>query len=514
MALVVAVDAGTTGVRAVVVDETGSVLDLAYRAVSEQFPRPGWVEQNPVEIWSAVRATLSEVAGRLHADRGTVAAVGIANQRETVVAFDRATGNPLHPAIVWQDRRTAARCAELEREGCLPLVRARSGLVLDPYFSATKMAWLLRHSIGRPRGGGPRLALGTVDSWLIWQLTGGPDGGVFATDPTNASRTALFDTDRLAWSDELCSVFGVDATLLAEVRPSAGRFGLVRAGRSSGLPSALDAVPLSGVAGDQHAALFGQGCLEEGSAKVTYGTGSFVLVNAGTRRPSPPPGLLATVAWHLGSHGGPEGPVSYALEGSAFASGAAVHWLRDRVGLFTEDAQVGPLAESVPDAGGVCFVPAFTGLGSPIWDPSARATVTGLTSGSGRAELARAVVEAMAYEVRGITDAMAINGRPVGELRVDGGGAAMDLLLSLQADQSRVEVIRPVHLESTALGAAALAGLAEGVWSSPAEVAALRRTDVRFAPSIPPGDADAAYARWRRARDRSRGWATGGPVLG
>jgi glycerol kinase len=512
MALVVAIDAGTTGVRTMVVDETGSVVDLAYREISQHFPQPGWVEQDPVEIWSAVRATLVEIGDRLSARPGAVAAVGIANQRETVVAFDRRTGTPRHRAIVWQDRRTAGHCTELERDGWLPLVRARTGLVLDPYFSATKMAWLLRHAVDSERAT-PGLALGTVDSWILWNLTGGPDGGVFATDHSNASRTSLFDTEQMSWSDELCGVFGVSPDVLAEVRPSVGRFGLVRAGGAIPLPAALDEVPVSGMAGDQHAALFGQACFAPGTAKVTYGTGSFVLVNAGAARPSPPEGLLATVAWHLGAHGGPEGPVAYALEGAAFASGAAIQWLRDGIGILDRVRDIGPLAESVPDAGGVCFVPAFTGLGSPSWDPSARGAIIGLTQGSGRAVLARAVVEAIAYEVRSITDAMASSGRTVVELRADGGVAALDLLLRLQANQSRIPVTRPAHLESTALGAAALAGLAEGVWGSLTDIADLRRTDARFEPSGSSDLADADYQRWRAALERSKGWAAGRSLL-
>ena len=525
MGTVVAVDAGTSGVRALAVGEAGEVVDLAYREIAQHYPRPGWVEQDPLEIWEGVRATLAEVAGRLAGAGEAVAAVGIANQRETAVAWDRRTGRPLHRAIVWQDRRTAARCRALLEAGHLPAVRSRTGLVLDPYFSATKYAWLLDEgglAPGRPAG----LALGTVDSWLLWQLTGGPDGGVYATDATNASRTLLFDIGELSWSGELCDLFGVPPATLAEVRPSCGRFGTVA---TAAVDGALAGVPVSGMAGDQQAALFGQACVEPGMAKVTYGTGSFVLANAGRAVPPPPEGLVATVAWDLGDHvdlgeHGAAGPgragsgrgrgratgVAYALEGSAFASGAAVQWLRDELGLVARAEDVGPLAESVPDSGGVTVVPAFTGLGSPWWDPHARGTVTGITRGSGRAQLARAVVEAMAFQVRDMVEAMvAATGVPCTELRADGGAAAMDLLLRLQADQAGVPVTRPRSVETTALGAAMLAGLAEGVWGSVAEVAALWRADVEHRPVADRAAADLAYAGWRRAVDRSRSWAAG-----
>jgi glycerol kinase len=523
---VVAIDAGTTGVRALAVDEAGRVVDLAYREIAQRFPRPGWVEQDPVEIWEGIRATVAAVAQRLAGSGETVAAVGIANQRETAVAWDRRTGQPLHPAIVWQDRRTAGRCHELREAGHLATVRSRTGLVLDPYFSATKYAWLLGEGGLATGGPPPGLALGTVDSWVLWQLTGGPDGGVYATDATNASRTLLFDIGELSWSHELCHLFGVPPAALAEVRPSCGRFGTVAA---SALDGALAGVPVSGIAGDQQAALLGQACVEPGMAKVTYGTGSFVLANAGHAAPPPPEGLVATVAWDLGGHGGGPGGgasrdhggasgghggggrgVTYALEGSAFASGAAVQWLRDELGLVARAEDVGPLAESVPDSGGLTLVPAFTGLGSPWWDPHARGTVTGITRGSGRAQLARAVVEAMAFQVRDMVEAMdAATGTPCTELRADGGAAAMDLLLRLQADQVGVPVTRPRSVETTAVGAAMLAGLAEGVWGSLGEVASLWRADVAHHPVADRAPADAAYGAWRRAVDRSRAWAAG-----
>jgi glycerol kinase len=509
MAKVVAIDAGTTGVRALVVDERARVTDVAYRELTQHFPRPGWVEHDPAEIWDAVRATLAEAGGRL-ADAGdTVAAIGITNQRETLVAFDRSTGQPLYRAIVWQDRRTASMCAELVDAGHLPLVRERTGLVLDPYFSATKAAWLLRHGDLALAPTDPHLSFCTVDTWVLWNLTGGPAGGAYATDPTNASRTLLLDTATLAWSPELCDLFGVPEHTLAEVRPSAGRFGaaaLPGLGPASGV---LDGVPVSGVLGDQQAALFGQACFDPGMVKVTYGTGSFALANAGPDRPPAPDGLTVSCAWDLGAHApAARGRVAYALEGSTFVSGAAIQWLRDGLGIIDAAAEIGPLAASVPDSGGVTFVPALTGLGSPWWDPRARGLMTGLTRGAGRAQIARACVEAMAFQVRDMTDAMAAaSSTPLSALRADGGAATMDLLLQLQADHSRMTVARPRALESTALGAATIAGLAEGVWSSLDELAALWEAETVFEPQLPPELADAAHAAWRRAVEKAMGWA-------
>ncbi len=516
MGCTVAIDAGTTGVRALAVDESGTITDLSYRELTQHFPRPGWVEHDPTEIWDAVRATLADVAGRLVAAGTAVAAIGITNQRETAVAWDRRTGRPLAPAIVWQDRRTADHCDRLADAGYLPLVRDRTGLVLDPYFSATKYAWLLTEGgITGPdvgRGDGVDLALGTVDSWVLWNLTGGPRRGVFATDPTNASRTLLYDIGRREWSDELCALFDVPRRALADVRPSCGRLGPVDpdavGGPSTDVARQLGGVPVSGIAGDQQAALFGQACFDPGMAKVTYGTGSFVLVNAGPTRPPTPDGLLVTVAWDLGEHGGDRGPVAYALEGSTFVSGAAVQWLRDGLGLIERADELGPLAESVPDSGGVVVVPAFTGLGSPWWDPRARGIVTGLTRGAGRPQVARATVEAMAFQVRDMLSAMTeATGQPLRQLRADGGAAAMDLLLQLQADQLRAAVVRPRVVESTALGAATLAGLAEGIWGSLDDLAGQWRPDTEREPEMDEVWVDLAYAAWQRAVERSRGWA-------
>jgi glycerol kinase len=511
MGKVVAIDAGTTGVRALVVDEQARVVDVAYRELTQYFPRPGWVEHDPVEIWDAVCATLAEVGARLAETSDTVAAIGITNQRETLVAFDRTNGRPLHRAIVWQDRRTADICAELEQAGHLPLVRQRTGLVLDSYFSATKITYLLRHGDLALPSTSPALAFATVDSWVLWNLTGGTKGGVYATDPSNASRTMLLNTATLAWSPELCALFHVPPHTLPEVRPSGGSFGTASLPDLGPAAAVFDGVPVAAILGDQQAALFGQACFDPGMVKVTYGTGSFALANAGTERPPAPDGLTVSVAWDLGSLAGPpHGPVAYALEGSTFVSGAAIQWLRDGLGIIASAAEVGPLAASVPDSGGVSFVPALTGLGSPWWDPDARGTITGLTRGAGRAQLARAAVEAMAFQVRAMTDAMsAASIHPLSALRADGGAAAMDLLLALQAEQSRMPVARPQSLESTALGAATLAGLSVGMWNSLDELSALWQPSAHFEPEIPVELADAAYAAWNRTVERSRGWAIG-----
>jgi glycerol kinase len=394
------------------------------------------------------------------------------------------------------------------------MVRATTGLVLDPYFSATKVAWLLQHGDLALGPGDPNLSFCTVDTWVLWKLSG---GAAYATDPSNASRTLLLDTASRTWSPELCDLFGVPLQTLPEVRPSAGRIAAVALGDLGPAAAVLDGVPVSGILGDQQAALFGQACFEPGMVKVTYGTGSFVLANAGPDRPPAPEGLVVSVAWDLGDHAGTgkathAAPVAYALEGSAFVSGAAIQWLRDGLGIITSASEVGPLAASVADSGGVTFVPALTGLGSPQWDPRARGIITGLTRGAGRAQLARACVEAMAFQVRDMTDAMAaVSAHALSALRADGGAAVMDLLLELQSEQSRMPVARPRALESTALGAATIAGLAEGVRSSLDELAALWEAETVFEPQLPAELADATYAVWRRAVDKARGWASPEP---
>jgi glycerol kinase len=489
---VIALDAGTTGVRsrAVFTDDTTC---SSYREFTQHYPSPGWVEHDADEIWERIADTLRDVLQQVHDRGGVVAALGITNQRETVLAWSRRTGRPYGTAIVWQDRRTAARCEELTAAGALPLVRERTGLVLDPYFSGTKIEWLLRN---RDIPIDDDLAVGTIDAWLLWKLTG---GAVHATDPSNASRTMLFDIASLTWSTEMCDLLGVPMHALPEVRPSSGRFGL-----TSGDDGIAAGIPISGIAGDQQAALFGQACFTPGMAKNTYGTGSFVLMNVGSQCPPVTEGMLTTVAWTLA-----DGTPTYALEGAIFVTGAAVQWLRDGLSIIGSAAEVAPLAASVADSGGVYLVPAFTGLGCPWWDPYARGTILGITRGTTRAHIARATVEAMAYQTRDAVDAMvAVAGVPVRDLRVDGGASVMDLLMQFQADQLGVTVRRPKDQETTALGAAFLAGLAEGVWPSLESLAARWQLDAEFEPA---GDdaramADALHTQWLRAVERSRDW--------
>ena len=487
---VIAIDAGTTGVRSRAVFVDGRPAVASYREFTQYFPQPGWVEHDAGEIWRAVVATLAEVVGRV--GEGNVAAIGITNQRETALAWNRTNGQPYGTAIVWQDRRTASRCDQLTEAGHLQLVRERTGLVLDPYFSGTKFEWLLRE---RAIPFDADLALGTIDSWLIWNLTG---GDVHATDVTNASRTMLLDIRERAWSNELCEVLDVPIAALPEVRPSSGRFGL-----TADLPGVPAGIAISGVAGDQQAALFGQACFTPGMAKNTYGTGSFVLLNVGPTCPPPTEGMLTTLAWEL-----PDGTVAYALEGAIFVTGAAIQWLRDGIHVIDTAAEAGELAESVGDSGGVYFVPAFTGLGSPWWDPYARGTVLGITRGSTKAHITRAVVESMAYQTRDVIDAMAAaSGIAITDLRVDGGASVMDFLLQMQADQLGVTVQRPKDQETTALGAAFLAGLAEGVWSLDA-ISSAWQLDATFRPTEDRTFPDLFHAQWLRAVERSRGWAS------
>ncbi|MGK0276561.1 MAG: glycerol kinase [Ilumatobacter sp.] len=486
---VIAIDAGTTGVRSRAVFTDDSPTVASYREFTQYYPEPGWVEHDANEIWAAVVETLNEVIDEVGRDR--VAAIGITNQRETVLAWDRTTGATFGTAIVWQDRRTANRCDELTAEGRLDMVRERTGLVLDPYFSGTKFEWLLQN---RDIPVDENLALGTIDSWLIWNLTA---GAVFATDVTNASRTMLCDIRTRTWDADLCDMLHVPMSALAKIVPSSGRVGITST--ACGVPGGI---PVSGVAGDQQAALFGQACVEPGMAKNTYGTGSFVLLNVGETCPPPTEGMLTTVAWTLA-----DGTTHYALEGAIFVTGAAIQWLRDGLNIIDDAAEAGPLAESVDDTGGVYFVPALAGLGSPWWDPYARGTIVGITRGTGRAEIVRATVESMAYQTRDVVDAMvAASGTALKELRVDGGASVMDLLCQIQSDQLGVDVLRPVDQETTALGAAFLAGLAEGVWATPEEVLAQWSLDARFTPADNREASDALHGQWLRAVERSKGW--------
>ena len=473
-------------------DGSPSVAD--YEEFTQHFPQPGWVEHDAVEIWEAMARTLRSVIAQVDANVGTdrIAAIGITNQRETILAWNRATGEPYGTAIVWQDRRTAARCDELEAAGHLPLVRERTGLVLDPYFSGTKVEWLLSN---RDIPIDADLAIGTIDSWLIWNLTG---GAVFATDVSNASRTMLCDIRTRQWDPDLCRLLHVPIGALPTIVPSSGRLGVTV--ELAGVPAGI---PISGVAGDQQAALFGQACVEPGMAKNTYGTGSFVLLNVGPTCPEPTDGMLTTVAWTLS-----DGTTHYALEGSIFVTGSAIQWLRDGLQIIEDAAEAGPLAATVDDSGGVFVVPAFTGLGSPWWDPYARGMIIGITRGTSRAHITRAVIESMAFQTRDVVDAMvAASGTAITDLRVDGGASAMDLLCQIQADQLGVTVERPVDRETTALGAAFLAGLAEGVWPDTAAIGARWQRDAAFTPEPDRTFTDLAHAQWLRAVERSRNWA-------
>ena len=488
---VLAIDAGTTGVTCLVVRDDGAVVGRGYREIAQHFPRPGWVEHDPEEILQAVAA-----AGREAIGAAGVApdAAGITNQRETVVVWERASGRPLHRAIVWQDRRTAERCAALADRA--DWIRSRTGLETDPYFSATKLEWLLneggiRESAGTAVHTGAVVA-GTVDSWLIARLTG---GAVHATDPTNASRTMLFDIESREWSGELCDLFGVPLAMLPEVRPSSGDFGVATADWFG------TALPIRGVAGDQQAALFGQGAWAPGAGKNTYGTGAFVLMNVGATRPPSAPGLLTTIA--CDAHGQPV----YALEGAIFIAGAAVQWLRDALGVITEAHETDALARSLASNDGVYFVPALTGLGAPAWEPAARGTIVGLTRGTGRAHLARAALEAMAYATADVLMLMSDRANlRFDRLRVDGGATTNEWLMQYQADVLGVPVERPEMREMTALGAAGLAGLAAGVWDDADAFLAGRSLRV-FEPSPDRGAADAGLAGWRRAVRAAVAWA-------
>jgi glycerol kinase len=509
MDYILALDQGTTSSRAILFDAAGRVRGTAQQEFRQHFPQPGWVEHDAAEIWSTQLEVARAVLRRTGVDAARVAAIGITNQRETTVLWDRATGVPVAPAIVWQDRRTAARCDALRERGWAPRIQKTTGLVLDAYFSATKLAWLLDHVPGaRARAERGELAFGTVDSWLIWNLTGGASGrrsaGRHATDASNASRTMLFNIHRLDWDDELLALFDIPRAVLPRVVPSSGEVGRTPA-------SLLGApVPICGVAGDQQAATFGQACFAPGMAKNTYGTGCFMLMNTGTTAVPSRNRLLGTVAW-----AGPaadarvrSSQTCYALEGSVFMAGATVQWLRDGLRIIDQAAEVQALAASVPDTGDVYLVPAFAGLGAPDWDGHARGTLVGMTRGTTRAHIARAALEAIAFQVADVFNAMSRDAAlPLAELRVDGGASGNDLLLQMQADLLGVPVVRPRVTETTALGAAYLAGLAAGFWADASEIAAQWAVDRRFEPLLPASDRADRHARWREAVERSRGWA-------
>ncbi|HJW22577.1 MAG TPA: glycerol kinase GlpK [Candidatus Limnocylindrales bacterium] len=506
--LILALDQGTTSSRAIAFDREGRAVATAQQPFEQRYPEPGHVTHDPEAIWASQLAVARSVVAQVGGAR-RIAAIGIANQRETTIVWERDTGRPVADAIVWQSRVTAPRCDALGAAGLEPLFRERTGLPLDAYFSGPKIAQILDggptlrpSSDLRRRAERGELAFGTVDAFLLWRLTGGQ---VHATDPSNASRTLLFDIHRLAWDDELLGHVGVPRVVLPEVRPTSGRFGETSAalfGR---------AIPIAALAGDQQAATFGQAAFAAGQAKNTYGTGAFLLLNTGSRAVTSGHGLLSTVLWQLGAGE----PARYALEGSVFAAGAAVQWLRDGLRAIDSAPEVEALASEVSDSGGVYLVPAFTGLGAPYWDPYARGTIVGLTRGTGLPELARATLESIALQVGDVVEAMVADGAPrPTELRVDGGAAANDLLLQLQADVLGVQVARPRVLETTALGAAYLAGLAIGFWSDLAEIGAHWSLDRRFEPAIGPERRRRLVTDWRRAVERARGWAAPGEELG
>jgi len=476
--MLLAIDQGTTGTTCLVVDDDLRAVGRGYREIRQHFPRAGWVEHDPQEIWTSVGEAASEALDEARVGPADLAAIGIANQRETTVVWDRSTGEPLGRAIVWQDRRTAERCSELPAD----LIRDRTGLVPDPYFSATKLEWILERS-GRPQRD---LAFGTIDSWLVWRLT---DGAVHATDATNASRTMLFALDAHDWDEELLALFGVERSLLPQVVSSSGVVG------EAFFRGA--AVPIAGIAGDQQAALFGQGCFSVGEAKATFGTGCFVLVNAGDARERPPQGLLRTAA--AVAQGAPP---QFALEGAVLVAGAALQWLCDGLGVLSEVSEAEAIATSVDSTDGVVFVPALTGLGSPHWDPRARGLISGITRGTTRAHLVRAALEAIAFQVADVLDAFP---GEVAVLRADGGASANGFLMQLQADLLACPVDVAADAEATALGAAALAGLGTGLWPGVEVVRELVRRGARYEPAMSPDEAEARRSEWRRALERARG---------
>jgi glycerol kinase len=490
---ILALDQGTTSSRSILFDAAGQPVASAQREFTQSFPRSGWVEHDAEEIWATQAATITEVLARARATAADVAAIGITNQRETTVLWDRATGRPVAPAIVWQDRRTADFCRQLQDQGLEAEVARRTGLLLDPYFSGTKLAWLLDNVPGaRERAARGELAFGTIDSWLVWQLT---RGARHVTDVSNASRTLLLNLATAQWDDFMLERLHIPRQVLPEVVASS-----MAADEAPVATLGTAQLRIAGIAGDQQAALFGQACFEPGMAKNTYGTGCFLLMNTGTKPLASANRLLTTIAWRTHD-------LRYALEGAVFVGGAVVQWLRDGLGIIRESSDVEALAASVPDTGGVYLVPAFTGLGSPHWDAYARGTMVGISRGTTRGHVARAALEAIAFQSAEVLQAMQRDaGHPLVELRVDGGAARNDLLLQFQSDLLGVPVVRPQVTETTALGAAYLAGLGVGFWSSPAEVAANWRVDRRFEPRMSRDEAAARLRRWARAVERSRGW--------
>ena len=494
---VVALDQGTTSSRAILFNRAGESVSRAQYPFRQIYPQPGWVEHDPMEIWATEKRALMETVNAAHIDPKQIAALGITNQRETTIIWDRATGEPVYNAIVWQCRRTAAICDQLKAEGLDETVAEKTGLLIDAYFSGTKMKWILDNIPGvRERAERGELCAGTVDTWLIWQLTGGT---VHVTDYSNASRTMLFNIHTLQWDEELCAALEIPVSMLPEPRGNSEVYGTV-AEHLPGL-EALAGIPICGSAGDQQAALFGQGCFHPGEAKNTYGTGCFALMNVGGEVVRSKAGLVTSIGWSVG------GQVTYVLEGSVFNAGSTIQWLRDELGLIESAPECDRLAEGVPSSGGVYVVPAFTGLGAPYWDMYARGTIVGLTRGSGKAHIARAVLDSIAFQVTDLVRAMNADAPcPITTLRVDGGASVSNILMQIQADHLRIPVDRPSQVETTAFGAAALAGLAAGVWKDLEELESLRRSQYVFRPQRAEEDCDKEYRQWSRAVERARDW--------
>ena len=494
MKYVLALDQGTTSSRAILFDKQGTIHGVAQKEFEQIFPQPGWVEHNAEEIWSSQLEVAREVLQKTGTAAQEVATVGITNQRETTLIWNRGTGKPIGNAIVWQDRRTSAYCDSLKEQGLEPQIKAKTGLVIDAYFSGTKIRWLLENIDGaRSAAEAGQLAFGTIDSWLIWNLTGGTH---HITDVTNASRTMLYNIHTGEWDEELLRILDVPAALMPQVRSSSEVYGHTQAALLG------SEIPVAGIAGDQQAALFGQMCTEEGMVKNTYGTGCFMLMNTGTKAVASENNLLTTVAWKI------KDTTHYALEGSIFIAGAVVQWLRDGLGILQKASDVEALARSVPDNGGIYLVPAFTGLGAPHWDQYARGTIAGITRGTTAGHLARAALEGIVYQVADVVDAMQKDaGLPLAQLRADGGASANNLLMQFQSDVLQVPVLRPKTLETTALGAAYLAGLAVGYWESQEEIASQWQLDKQYEPSLPIDSVDTLKAGWQKALDRSKKWA-------
>ncbi len=497
MSNILAIDQGTTGSTALVFSQEGRILGRAYSEFTQYYPNPGWVEHDPEEIWQVSRRVMAEALAASGVGKGELTAIGITNQRETAVVWDRETGQPVHRAIVWQSRQSAGICKRLIADGLEPLFREKTGLLIDPYFSGTKIRWILDQDPElQSRAEAGLLKFGTIDSWLLWKFTGGSlkAGALHRTDPTNASRTLLFNIHRQEWDQELCEILNVPMSMLPEVHPSAGVFG--ETGVLEGLPAGI---PVAGIAGDQQAALYGQCCWEPGQAKNTYGTGCFLLMNMGLKHPVSRNGLLTTIC--CDAHGAP----AYALEGSIFIAGAAIQWLRDELQIISDASETESLAQEIEDNEGVYLVPAFAGLGAPYWDMNARGALLGLTRGSGRAHLARAALESIAYQTREIVEVMNLDsGITLQDLRVDGGASMNDFLMQFQADMLGVTVDRPKIVETTAAGSAYLAGLATGVWNSPSELELIRQTDQCFEPRMGEKQRHELFAGWRRAVARAR----------